>query len=417
MDSGLKIQPGRALDWTPPDYREGVALYFHFPFCKTKCNYCDFNTYAGIETLKHDYVTALCREMNAWGQVLGNPPAASVFLGGGTPSYMDAADVASILESTFKVFPLKQDAEVTLEANPDDVSIQKLKAWGRSGVNRISMGAQSFNDGELTTLDRRHDAKDATRAFADIRSIFDNASLDLMYGLPNQQIKDWERTVRTALSLKPTHLSMYSLQLEPGTPMERDARLGKFPPPDEDAAADMYELANDLADSAGLHRYEISNWALEGRESRHNLAYWLSKPYLGIGSGAHSALGGFRFANVRSPRGYVSATRSLDAATLIKRGRSSPIEVMTDSSLIDTFEIVERRQAIQEMLMMGMRIREGVANCEFRARFGVDLREHCGETLDWLCNNGLTEWTESGVRLSTKGVLLGNEVFVRLSSL
>ena len=285
---------------------ESISLYVHIPFCETKCPYCDFNTYAAIEPLMPSYVAALNTEITLWGKLLGSPEVHTIFFGGGTPSYLPSDDIRHAMATIHSAFRVEPDAEVTLEANPGDFSDDKLAAYLDCGINRLSIGVQSFDDDLLKTLGRRHNAADAIQAYRQAQDAgFDNISIDLMYGLPYQSIGHWQDTLRQALELAPPHISMYCLTLEGGTPMERWVEQGSMPTPDADLAADMYLAAQNEMRDAGYRHYEISNWALDGKRSRHNLTYWRNEPYLGVGPGAHSYLAGCRFSAIRSPREYI----------------------------------------------------------------------------------------------------------------
>lgn len=242
---------------------EPISLYIHIPFCETKCPYCDFNTYAAIEPLMPSYVAALLSEIDLWGRLLHSPQVHTVFFGGGTPSYLPASDIRQIMDTVRSAFSLASDAEVTLEANPGDFSDGKLAAYLDSGINRLSIGVQSFDDGLLHALGRRHSAPAAIQAYRQaLAAGFDNVSIDLMYGLPYQSIEQWQDTLQQALELSPPHISMYCLTLEGGTPMERWVEQGSMPEPDPDLAADMYLMAQDEMGDAGYRHYEISNLSL-----------------------------------------------------------------------------------------------------------------------------------------------------------
>ncbi|MXY59797.1 MAG: radical SAM family heme chaperone HemW, partial [Chloroflexi bacterium] len=354
----------------------GLALYVHIPFCESKCPYCDFNTYAGIEPLMPSYVSALAREIEQWGAWLDRPTLASVFFGGGTPSYLPPRDLRRLMETIRTAFDLPDSAEATLEANPGDCSADRLLAMRRAGFNRISIGVQSFDDAELAMLGRRHDAARAAEAVRGARGAgFENVSIDLMFGLPDQSVAAWERSVEQAIRLGTDHLSAYALTLEPGTPLEADVRLGSTSEPDPDLAAEMYLLAQTVLAGAGLQQYEISNWARQGRESTHNLAYWRSLPYLGVGPGAHSYLYatgaldafGVRFANVNPPRVYIKRVNAWQANGPVD------IEAIAPAAAIGHCEPVSRRDAMAETMMMGLRLNAGVADASFRERFGEGI--------------------------------------------
>ena len=393
-----------------------LALYVHIPFCESKCPYCDFNTYAGIEPLMPSYVSALAREIEQWGAWLDRPTLASVFFGGGTPSYLPSRDLQRLMDAIRTAFELPDQAEATLEANPGDCTSDRLLAIHDAGFNRISIGVQSFDDAELAMLGRRHDAARAAQAVRDARSAgFENVSIDLMFGLPDQPVATWERSVEQAIRLDMDHLSAYVLTLEPGTPLEADVRLGRTPEPDPDLAAEMYVLAQAMLADAGLQQYEISNWAKEGRGSTHNLAYWRSLPYLGVGPGAHSYLygtgaldrSGVRFANVNPPRTYIERVGAWQA--------DSPLDINTIAAAEATglCEPVSRRDAMAETMMMGLRLNAGVADASFRERFGEGIADAFpGPTAECI-DLGLLEWAGGALRLTERGRLLGNEAFSR----
>jgi len=385
-----------------------IALYVHIPFCETKCPYCDFNTYAGIEPMVPAYVAALRREIELWGEALGRPTVATVFFGGGTPSYLPSRHIAALMASVRAGFELDGDAEVTLEANPGDFTDDKLAAYLAGGINRLSIGVQSLDDGLLKVLGRRHDAAEAERAYRmAVAAGFDNVSIDLMYGLPYQHIDQWRETLEGAESLGPQHISMYGLTLEGGTPMEQQVKTGVVPVPDPDLAADMYLMAEDVMARVGYRHYEISNWALPGRESRHNLTYWENRPYLGVGPGAHSYLTGRRFWNLKSPKEY---TRRLAPSLALHRDGADLIVTMP---AVGEVEVIDRRLEMAETMMMGLRLDTGVGVAGFASRFGVTPSEVYGEVIAEMEDVGLLTAGDGAVALTPRGRLLGNEVFSR----
>ncbi len=394
----------------------GLALYVHIPFCESKCPYCDFNTYAGIEALMPSYVVALAREIEQWGAWLDRPTLASVFFGGGTPSYLPPDDLQRLMDAIRGAFNLPDAAEATAEANPGDCTPDRLLAMRLAGFNRISIGVQSFEDAELAMLGRRHDAARAAQAVHGARSAgFDNVSLDLMFGLPEQSVARWERSVEEAVRLETDHLSAYALTLEPGTPLEADVRLGRTPEPDADLAAEMYLRAQAMLAEAGMDQYEISNWAKPGRESTHNLAYWRSLPYLGVGPGAHSYLYdvgavddfGVRFANLNPPRTYIGRVNGWTVAG------TQTIDAIRAAAATGHCEAVSRRDAMAEAMMMGLRLNAGVADAAFRERFGEGIAEAFPGPTAECVDLGLLEWDGGALRLTEGGRLLGNEAFSR----
>ena len=281
------------------------------------------------------------------------------------------------------------------------------RCW-RPGVNRLSIGVQSLDDGLLRVLGRRHSAREALDAFRASRQAgFDNVSVDLMYGLPDQTVEQWGATLDIALSLRPSHISMYCLTLEGGTPMERDAAAGRIQVPDGDLAADMYLMAEVQTAEAGFRHYEISNWAIPGRESRHNLVYWRNRPFLGVGPGAHSYLEGHRFNNIRSPREYIRRLESSEP------GPRSGGRIFDGVPVVEAAQPVDRGLEMAETLMMGLRLDTGIESERFTARFGESPGEAYGEVIDELGDDGLLETADGRVILTPRGRLLGNEVFSR----
>ena len=379
-----------------------LSLYVHIPFCATKCTYCAFNTYVDMHSLIPVYLDALAREIEGVGEEAGNARAHTVFFGGGTPSLLLPDQIARILATIDSSYRLDVDAEITLEANPNDLTLPYLKMLRAAGVNRLSIGMQSASNEDLRLFDRRHDVASVIDSVGAARTAgFDNLSLDLIYGAPAQTLDRWDSTLDLALSLVPEHLSLYALTLESGTPMRAAVETGHLATPDDDLSADMYELASERLGAAGYAQYEISNWARSGYASRHNLQYWLNLPYLGFGPGAHGFAGGVRYSVVLSPARYIKA--------LAGGGRSGyrfPV-----SPAVAEASDVGQEQEISETLMMGMRLTErGIIREEFRQRFGVDLLDLHGTALNRFQQQGLVEIDEDRIMLSTRGRLLSNIV-------
>jgi oxygen-independent coproporphyrinogen-3 oxidase len=288
-----------------------AGLYVHVPFCLTRCGYCDFNAYAGLDHLSGRYVRALAAEAGLHARGWSGVPFASVFFGGGTPTTLDPRELNDLIDRFGDAFELGPDAEVTVEANPDTVDAASLTTLRLGGVNRLSMGAQSFDPAVLAALERVHQPSSVRRAFADARTAgFDDVNLDLIFGADGETVESWRRTLEETVELRPEHVSAYALTIEPSTALGRAVEGGRTPPPDPDLQADMFELACDLLGAAGYGHYEVSNWALPGRECRHNLGYWERRPYLGLGAGAHSSRGGRRWWNVRPPQQYLDTVES-----------------------------------------------------------------------------------------------------------
>ena len=332
----------------PADGPEPLALYVHWPFCARICPYCDFNVVRdrGRDALKAKLSEAIKRDIEGHAELTGPRTLVSVFFGGGTPSLLDPAQVAAILETARRTWPASADLEVTLEANPADADVRRLEALAAAGVNRLSLGVQSLDDANLKALGRNHDAALARRAVEAGHAAMSRLSLDMIWGLPGQSEADWARDLQAAIALQPEHVSAYELTFEPGTPFDRARERGRMTPPGEEARAQLYDLTGALLSDAGFEAYEVSNHARgEHARSRHNLVYWRGGDYVGVGPGAHGRVtrDGGRWA-AQAPRGI--------DAYVDKVGREG---VGAD------LERLEPRQAALERLLMGMRTSEGVA--------------------------------------------------------
>ena len=402
----LKDRADSALD-------EGISLYVHVPFCLSKCPYCDFNTYQGIESQFDDFLTAVIQEITAWSAALGRPTVNTVFLGGGTPSYLPDGDMARILDAIAGNYAVRADAEITAECNPNDLSPGKCAELRAAGVNRVSIGVQSMDNGLLSMLGRRHDADEAAQALERCRRAgFDNVNLDLMYGLPQQSLDQWRDTVAQVVALSPEHLSLYSLTLEEGTPLRRWVQQGRLPEPDPDLAADMYDHARAALAAAGYHHYEISNWTRPGRESEHNLAYWRNLQWVGVGPGAHSSLGNTRFWTARSPREY--ARRAQHWAEQAGRWAAVSAENIRAVPTVDDLEVIDEATAAAETMFLGLRLLDGMDVAAASARVGIDLLVRYESELAELTADGLLVWERDGrLRLAEEAYLVANQVFTR----
>ncbi len=401
--------PGPGRDCVPLPVPLG--LYVHIPFCVRKCAYCDFNSYSGLGYLHDSYVAALCHEIERCSTLPGRDPVDTIYFGGGTPSLLPPESVLAILNACRGRFELVPQAEVTLEANPGTVEAESLAALFQAGVNRLSLGAQSMNDQELARLGRIHTAGQVREAMRDARQAgFTNTNLDLIYGLPGQRVPGWRRTLKAALELEPDHLSLYCLTLEDHTPLARQILRGAVPQPEPDVAAEMYELARELLRAEGFEHYELSNWARlpdtnawddrasqaqrQGSRCRHNLKYWTGQPYIGFGAGAHSFVSGVRTYNLSDPRQYIAA---VDGGTTAMEG-AVPIDSV---------------EALAEAMILGLRLVEGLRWQDIRSRLGRDPRDKYAPELSELQALGLITLDDTSVRLTARGQLLGNQVFVR----
>jgi oxygen-independent coproporphyrinogen-3 oxidase len=283
------------------------GIYVHVPFCLTRCGYCDFNAYAGLERLQPRYLRALLAEASLAAPSWRDVEVDTVFLGGGTPTTMEPADLKSLMTHLRDRFRVTDDVEITIEANPDTVDRTRLEQLRAAGFDRLSMGAQSFDPAVLRSLERVHSPESVRRAFDAARAAgYDNVNLDLIYGADGEGLDSWEDTLHETVALAPEHVSAYALTIEPATPLGRRVAAGEVPPPDPDLQADMFSAACDVLASAGYVHYEVSNWAKPGYECRHNLGYWERRPYLGLGAGAHSYRDARRWWNVRPPEDYLA---------------------------------------------------------------------------------------------------------------
>lgn len=381
-----------------------LGLYVHIPFCQAKCSYCDFTSYVGLNPLFAPYVEALGAEM-AWYAEVGFPEADTLYIGGGTPTILPTHLLERVLKGVRRHFRLSPQAEITVEANPARADEGKLQMLRAAGVTRLSLGVQSLRDGELALLGRIHTAAEALASYWQARAAgFANINLDLIYGLPGQRLSDWQATLEQALALRPEHLGCYALTLEEGTPLADRVSAGELPPPDDDLAAEMYELAEERLEQAGYHHYEISNWAWSPAHiSRHNMRYWRYESYLGLGAAAHSFRRAHRWWNVSHPETYIAR---------LKGARSTPST--WESPAGAGGEVISRGMAMAEMVMLGLRlVEEGVGLANFAQRFGKPLERVYGAEIEALAQIGLLEIAPDRIRLTPRGRLLGNEAFQR----
>jgi oxygen-independent coproporphyrinogen-3 oxidase len=405
-----------------------TSIYLHIPFCKHRCAYCDFNTYAGQEDSIPAYVDALINEINFVGQQttqLSNYQTIhTVFFGGGTPSLLSAPQFDSILRVLRAAFTFTADAEVSIEANPGTISPQKLDDIRKAGINRISFGVQSANTEELRMLERIHDFFTVIEAVSTARKAgFDNLNLDLIYGLPEQTLKSWQTTLHRIVDLHPEHISAYALTLEHGTPFGRWSSKGLLPLPDPDLAAEMYEYAEEFLESNGYVHYEISNWAKNVERltfnaqpsfaCRHNLQYWHSLPYLAFGAGAHGYAHGYRYSNALRIKTYIDRLTNVE-------DRISNIEFPLSPATVNQHKQTLKDDMSEYMLNNLRLTNAGVAESDFRLRFGCRLLDVYPKEIEGLIHLGLLESKTSEVseisevyRLTKRGRLLGNQVFMR----
>ncbi len=382
-----------------------LAIYLHIPFCRTKCTYCAFNTYTNMDSLIEPFVDALIHEIRIGGESKPGQAVGTIFFGGGTPSLLTPEQIERILAAISTYFDVMLDAEVSLEANPNDITQEYLSELRQKGINRLSLGMQSANSSELKLFARRHDNDQTARAVSAARAAgFDSLNLDLIYGVPHQTLSGWDWSLQQMLALQPDHVSLYALGLEDGTPMQEWVAKGRLPTPDEDLAADMYELATEKLAGAAYEQYEISNWSKPGHTCRHNLQYWRNLPYAGYGPGAHGYADGVRYSTVLSPQRYIKALENVSDPSVF------PHTPATHEAVV-----VDRSAEISETLIMGLRLtQEGINRKTFVQRFGIDLVELHQEVIEKYVNYGLLHVDTEVVRITQQGRLLSNMIFREL---
>ena len=367
-----------------------LGIYIHIPFCRSKCDYCDFYSLAGREDQMDRYQKALLAHLKETAPLAQGYPVDSIYFGGGTPSYYGAKRIKELLAHLSKLFQVEKDAEITVECNPDSVDLKSLRILRKAGVNRLSMGMQSAQEEELRAIHRIHTPQQTNQAVEAARKAkFTNLSLDLIYGLPGQTMGSWKATVEHALSLIPQHLSCYGLKVEEGTPLARRVAEGEVLP-DDDQQADLYLWTVGRLERAGLPQYEISNFAKPGYESRHNLRYWLTRPYIGFGPGAHSDFGGRRYSFVRDLDTYI-------------RG------VLEGGDIIDSSELIPQRERCGEYLMLRLRTVQGVDGREYRHTYFMDFAPLEARLREFTAQ-GWAEEADGRWRLTPKGFLVSNQL-------
>ena len=366
-----------------------LGLYIHIPFCAAICNYCNFNRGLFDADLKNRYVAALLQEIRRAG---ARSAADTIFFGGGTPSLLAPSEVGTIITACRDGFGVAADAEITLEANPETVTEDRLAAYRAAGVNRLSFGVQSFDDAELRRLSRLHTASRAEVAVTEARRAgFDNVSLDLMMWLPQQTVGGWLSNVDVLIALAPEHASLYLLELYPNAPLREEMARAQWSLAPDDDAAEMYLQGMSRLDRAGYTQYEISNVARTGRESRHNLKYWNDGEWLGFGCGAHSTRDGVRWKNLSSTEEYVAAVNS--GGRLIAEERR-----------------LSGEERLEEALFTGLRLARGIDVREVENRYGVDVWERYGRDLQQFADDGLLVYDGAFLRLTRQGMLLAHEM-------
>lgn len=374
-----------------------AGIYVHWPFCESKCPYCDFNSHVVRSFDAHDWADAYLRELARYHDEFPNLSIGSVFFGGGTPSLMPPMVVEAVLKQISTLWPQTEDLEITLEANPSSVEADRFVGFRAAGVNRISVGVQALNDDALRLLGRRHSADEARRAVELALATFGRVSADLIYARQHQSLADWESELREALGIGTSHLSLYQLTIEDGTPFGARHARGSLPGlPDEDLAADMFELTQDLCASAGMPAYEVSNHARSGEASRHNLVYWRSGSYLGVGPGAHGRIwsDSGRIATLahKMPTQWLAAAMTGDGAEAERR-------------------LIAQEACGDEFVMMGLRLADGFSAAEYHRVAGRPLDAY---KINRLVQDGMIHASNDQIRATARGTLILNHLIAEL---
>lgn len=365
-----------------------TGLYIHIPFCKSKCRYCDFNSFANREMDIEPYFCALSREIDGWAERVTERCFDTVYFGGGTPSFVDTALLCKCIRHLQRKFIIAKDCEITVECNPGTIGFEGFKMLKTAGVNRLSIGLQSTDDKMLSVLGRIHSVEAFEACLSAARKAgFENISVDLMYGLPDMTMEMWEKALEKAVSYQPQHISAYALKVEEGTPFAK-MRLNL---PDEDLCADMYEKAVEFLRKSGYCRYEISNFALPGRESRHNQKYWECCDFLGLGAGAYSCMDNSRFNNIPDICEYVTSVNSVGIAVAEK-------------------EQISFEDQMSEFVFLGLRCEKGISKTEFEKRFGRKITDYFGKAIDKYVSLGFLIDDSDFLRFSDKGFFVSNTI-------
>lgn len=371
-----------------------LGIYIHIPFCKSKCDYCDFYSLAGQEELMNRYQKALLTHMKAFAPLLKGRAVDTIYFGGGTPSYYGQKRLREILALLQQKLSVSRQAEITVECNPDSVDWRSMARLRRAGVNRISLGMQSADPGQLRCIHRIHTPRQVEQAVADVRKAhIQNLSLDLIYGLPDQTMESWIDTLKAAIALEPEHLSCYGLKVEANTPLAYKVDHG-LALPDSDCQADLYLKAVELLQRAGYRQYEISNFAKTGMESRHNLKYWMGREYIGFGPGAHSYFDGCRYSYQRDLLAYIAG-------------------VETGSPPIDESQPISRPEQAREYLLLRLRTQRGIEEWEYRRKFGLNF-EPISRRLEFFERHRWAEQSGHRWHLTPEGFLLSNTLILEL---
>ena len=379
-----------------------LSIYIHYPFCKSKCPYCDFNSHIFKEIDEMQFLQGYLNELQYFVPQLKNRQVKTIFFGGGTPSLMPTYFVEKILEKISKIWMVDKNCEVTLEANPTSFEATKFRDFKTAGINRLSMGIQALNDADLKFLGRQHSASEAISTIQTAGQIFDNYSFDLIYSRPNQTLNGWKKELQTAIALSANHLSLYQLTIEKGTKFYGQYLNKEFILPDENLAADLYEMTNKITSDNDLELYEISNYSKAGFECKHNLAYWQSDDYLGIGAGAHS-------------RVYLNDEKQRSAITMLHQPSAWVNAAIEKGVAIQKIEKVSQQELLEELILMGLRLKNGIDNQVFYKHFSKNISEIFElEKLQNLIKNNLIIISQDNIKITNQGLILANSIIEKV---
>ena len=379
-----------------------LSIYIHYPFCKSKCPYCDFNSHIFKEIDEMQFLQGYLNELQYFVPQLKNRQVKTIFFGGGTPSLMPTYFVEKILEEISKIWMVDKNCEVTLEANPTSFEGTKFRDFKTAGINRLSMGIQALNDADLKFLGRQHSASEAISTIQTAGQIFDNYSFDLIYSRPNQTLNGWKKELQTAIALSANHLSLYQLTIEKGTKFYGQYLNKEFILPDENLAADLYEMTNKITSDNDLELYEISNYSKAGFECKHNLAYWQSDDYLGIGAGAHS-------------RVYLNDEKQRSAITMLHQPSAWVNAAIEKGVAIQKIEKVSQQELLEELILMGLRLKNGIDNQVFYKHFSKNISEIFElEKLQNLIKNNLIIISQDNIKITNQGLILANSIIEKV---
>ncbi len=371
-----------------------IGFYIHIPFCKSKCHYCDFNSFAGMEDYIKPYFKALKHEIESYEEELRGCTVNTIYIGGGTPSSVDASYIYEVINTCAGKFNLRKGMEISVEANPGTLSYDKVLDYRDVGINRLSIGLQAWQSHLLRYIGRIHSAGEFVESFELARKAgFENINVDLMFSLPGQSINDWHYTLERVAGIEPEHISCYGLKIEEGTPFGERLDSGELILIDDESDREMYYLAIDILRKKGFKHYEISNFAQPGFECGHNLIYWNAEPYIGVGAGAHSYFQGKRFNNLYKINDYISALSRQEGPS-------------------ENVQIIDRKESIKEYMILRLRLIDGIDADEFEKRFGENIFKLFARQFDRLLKRGLLESDGKLIKLSPLGLDLANQVFL-----